>query len=108
MNFETTKRGSYYETRKSYVEGLMIALAPMQDFNSIDYARSYSTDEEFTRITDTIGGCVFLDITALSRAEILKEVARIILCDELMGQYSPKHIIHDTDKKRKIAPLFKA
>ena len=99
-------RGAYFTDRKNYVDGLMLALAPIRDFDAIEYARTYTTEEEFVRITDTIGGCAFLDVTALTKAEILKDIARVLLLDELKGVHFPKSIITDIDRKRQIAPLF--
>ena len=109
MKMENNKnRGAYFNERKNYVDGLTLALAALRDFGSIEYARTYTTEEEYIRITDTIGGCAFLDVTALSRAEILKDVARVMLIDELEGEHFPKSIITDKDKMRQIAPLFRA
>lgn len=86
--------------KKQYVESLNIMLAPMQDFDSIRYARTH-TGAEYIRVADILGGYAFLDITGEECGEILDNVAQII------RREVPKNVIHDIDVLRKIAPLFR-
>lgn len=86
--------------KKNYVDSLNEFLAPLQDFDSIKYART-STGAEYIRIADNLGGCAFLDVTGDSLADVLNDVAQIIL------HKVPMNIVQDIDHKRRIAPLFK-
>lgn len=92
--------------KRKYVESLNEMLAPMQDFDSIKYANDAITSGEYVKIADTLGGYVYLDVTAMDLEGILKDVARVILSDELGSEY-PKSLIHDKQKLREIAPLFR-
>lgn len=107
MTNNTTTRGAYFSLRRNYIEGLQVALAPVRDFDQIRYARSYSTEEEFVKISDTIGGSCFLNVTGLSNAEVFREVCKAVLIDDLKADRSPSSLILDTNKKRQIAPLFR-
>ena len=86
--------------KKQYVESLHGFLAPMQDFDSIKYARTH-TGAEYIRVADVLGGCAFLDITGEECGQILDNVAQIV------RREVPQNVIHDIDVKRKIAPLFR-
>jgi len=104
---ENTK-GAYYSARKEYVESMAPVLSALRDFGTLEYARTYTTEEEFVKIADTIGGCVFLDVTAVSEDEILKDIARIVLIDEINPhKLTPKLVITDVEKKRAVSPLFR-
>ena len=95
------------EEKKKYVESLHAMLAPLQDFDSIKYARNAITDEEYVKISDTLGGYAYLDVTAMDLESILKDVARVILNGEINGNQFPKSLIYDKEKLRAIVPLFK-
>lgn len=95
-----------YEDKRRYVDGLNTHLAPMQDFDYIKYARSAITAEEYIKIADKIGGYVFIDVTASTTEDILKDVSRVVLNGELDGKHMPKGVITDKAKLRAIAPLF--
>lgn len=99
-------RGAYFTDRQHYIEGLQVALAPLRDFDAIRYGRFYSTEEEFIKISDTIGSSAFLNITALSKAEILKDVAKMVLQGDVKG-IVPSSLITDKDEMRRVAPLFR-
>ena len=101
-------RGANFARRKDYVEQLALALQPLQDFDQILYARTYATEEEFVRISDILGNVCFLDVTALSLAQVLKDVAKCVLIADINDRkIIPESLITDTNKKREIAPLFK-
>ena len=97
--------GKMYADKANYIRGLNTALAPMQDFDSIKYARTI-TGEEFIKIADNIGGCIFIDVTGSDKSDILKDVAKVVLVNELDATHLPAGTIVDKAKMREIAPLF--
>lgn len=97
--------GDYIGIRRNFVEGLTVPMSALVDFDSIRYAWNINGGE-FVKIADTIGNVIYLDVTGLSRAEILKDVARCILLDDELPGISPASIVMDIDKKREIARLF--
>lgn len=96
------------DEKKKYVEDLNIMLKPMKDFDEIKYAAKPVTCEEFIKISDKLGGYVYLDITGETCQDILKDVCRVVLNSELSVIHFPKRLIHDRDQLREIAPLFRA
>lgn len=92
--------GQMFEEKRKYVEALSGVLKAIEDFDYIKYARSYITEQEYIKIADKLGGCVFLNVTAMDNASILREVAILVL-----GKVS-KNCVLSTDAKRKIAKLF--
>ena len=99
-------KGEYYTDRERYVNGLTLALSPLRDFGLIRYGRFYSTDEEYVKVADMIGNSVFLNVTAMSKAEILKDVARVILQGDEKG-IVPRSLVTDKNEMRHAAPLFR-
>ena len=93
--------GQMFEEKRKYVESLNDVLKVLEDFDYVKYARSYVTEQEYIKVADKLGGCAFLDVTAMSNECILKEIALIIL-DSV-----PKSCITARNVLRKIAPLFK-
>ena len=94
-------RTNYYEQKKQYITLLNLAMKPLTDFGGIEYAHAYGTEQEYLKIHDSVGGSIFLDVTAHDTEEILLEV--IAAC---VGQV-PKSIIVSKNERRKIAPMFK-
>ena len=90
---------NHYTEKMNYVQGLNFALAPLADFEAIKYARTH-TGAEYIRISDTIGGCAFLDVTGVGCDGILDNVAQIVRHEV------PKNIVTDISSKMKIAPEF--
>lgn len=86
--------------KMNYVESLNEFLKPMQDFKDIKYARTH-TGAEYVRITDTIGGCAFFDVTGDGLDRILDNIAQII------RHGVPANVVHDRTVLRRIAPLFR-
>lgn len=96
-------KGMLIANKKAYVEDqLGDVLSVLPDFGSIKYAYDRITEQEYIRIADDIGSVVFVNVTASSAGELLKDVCRIVA-----GDNPPFGIILDTDTKRKIAPLFR-
>lgn len=93
--------GQMFEEKCKYIESLNDVLKVVEDFDYIKYARSYITEQEYIKVADKIGGCMFLNVTAMDNACILREIA-VMLVNRV-----PKSCITSTDVKRKIAPLFK-
>lgn len=103
---EKRNRGTYFTDRQKYVEGTCtMFMQPIRDFGEIRYGHSYSTDEEFVKISDTIGSSCFLDVTALTKAEIAKELCKVILLDQT--KVAPESVITSIEELRRIAPLFR-
>lgn len=100
------KRGAFYAARQAFIETIARQfLEPMRDFESIKYCHFYSTDEEFVRISDTFGSTCFLDITALSTPEVIKEICKLVVQDH--DDRIPASLVWDKEKIRHIAPLFR-
>lgn len=100
--------GKYYCEKKEYIETVLnMALQPIQDFEAIKYARDSIMGREFIKVSDQVGGCVFLDVTAESLEGVLRDVCKVVLIRELKSGNVPPSIITDLEFKRKIAPLFK-
>lgn len=98
---------AHYDERRNYVESLNVMLAPIEDFDSIHYGKAPVTNEEYIKISDNLGGYVYINVTADSLEDILMSIARVILNADLEGKHMPKRIITDRQKLREIAPLFK-
>ena len=97
---------SIYSQKARYVnEVLRCAMLPMEDFGSIEYARSAVTEEEYIRIADKIGSVAYIDVTAEDLENILKTVSKIILGAETA--LIPKGLITDKPKLRQVSELFR-
>lgn len=90
-----------FKEKESYINDLNKALKPLHDFNSIEYARNALNDNEYIKVSDTIGGCQFLDATGMSLEDVLIDVSQLVL-----GKV-PASMVMTRDDKRKIAPLFR-
>ena len=99
----------YYDIRKTYIEGaLQMALTPIRSFDGIEYMRKPLTGEEFVKISDLTGATMFLDVTGMTRAEILKDVARLVLMGDINDSaIIPIGFVSDEEEKLGIAKLFK-
>lgn len=102
-----TTTGNYVQAQRDYIEGAISkAMQALDDFSSVRYAWSI-TGGEFVKISDTIGNVMFLDVTGMTRAEILKDVAKCILLDDMeLGGLVPESLVKDINLKREIARLF--
>ena len=97
---------SIYNQKAQYVnEVLRCAMLPMDDFGSIEYARCSITEEEYIRVSDKIGGVAYLDVTAESMEDILKNVVKLILGAEM--DLIPKGLITDKPKLKEVSALFR-
>lgn len=98
----------YYDDRKAYIEGLTIGLNALREFDGIEYTRTPLTGEEFVKVSDLTGASMFLDVTEMTKAEILKDVARILLMGEINDdRIIPKGFVTDKDEILAIAELFR-
>lgn len=98
MTKEAVKK--MYEDKASYVKLLNDTLAPITDFNGIEYARNVVTEEEFIKVVDEIGGATFVNVTGNSKSAILKEVCRMVL------ESTPTGLVRTIEAKREINKLF--
>ena len=100
-------RGQEFENRKTYIEKLIAgAMAAKRDFESIQYARSGVTDQEYVRVRDIFGKAVTIEITGDDLEKVLSDICRIILIGE-ENVHAPSGVITDKDELRKIVRLFK-
>lgn len=96
----------YYRDRRAYVEGLWSGLKSFEDLESIQYAWSIRKESEYVRIQDAINNDIYLHIEGLSKAEIFREIAKVVL----QGDYAdciPERLVTDIDEKREIVNLFR-
>lgn len=90
-----------YADKKAYVErDLAATLKPLQDFGRIEYARDAITNEEYIKLTETIGSVYFVNVTGSSKSAILKEVCLMAL------ERNPIGLVRTTEKKREVNRLF--
>lgn len=98
----------YYDDRQMYVEGLRIGLCALREFDGIEYFRKALTGEEFVKISDLTGSSMFLDITKMTKAEILKDVAKVLLMGDIDdSRIIPMSFISDKEKMLDVAELFR-
>lgn len=91
-----------YAAKKAYVErSLAATLQPLQDFGKIEYARDAITNEEYIKLTETIGSVCFIDVTGSKEDAILREVCRMVLDRKAYGRISTK------EKMREANALFR-
>lgn len=92
--------------RRNYVEGLQTCLGAFQDFEAIRFAWSVTRKAEYVRIQDSINNDVFLHVEGLTKAEIFKEICKVVLAGDL-PECVPERLITNAEQKREIVPLFK-
>lgn len=99
MDKEAIKK--MYADKKAYIENdLAAVLRAMPDFESIKYAVDAATNEEYIKLTETLGFAYFVNVTGNSESAILQEVCRMVL------QKSPTGRIMERSKMRKVNRLF--
>ena len=97
-----------FNQRKNYIEGLNVTLAPIRGFDTIEYVRSYMADKEYVRMSDIVGGVMFFDISELSLAQVLKDIAKSLLIGDIEDpEIIPKSLVSDYEQKLQIAQLFR-
>ena len=97
-----------FNRRKDYIDSLNIALAPIRGFDSIEYARAYMRDKEYVKLSDIIGNVLLFDISDLTLAQVLKDIAKCLLADEIKDPaIVPTSIIQDPDERLAVAELFR-
>ena len=91
-----------YADKKAYVEkDLAAVLQPLDDFDSIQYARDAITNEEYVKLTESIGVAWFINVTGFEKRDILKAVCKMVLEDH------PEGLIRTRERKRDANRLFK-
>lgn len=103
------KRADRFNQRKDYIDGLNMMLAPLRGFDSIEYTRaSYLNNKEYVRMADIVGNVMFFDISGLSLAQVLKDIAKsLLLADIEDPAIVPESLINDYEEKMEVAELFK-
>lgn len=94
--------------RRLYVEGhLFSCLKVFPVFEAVKYTKDVQSKREFVRITDSVGGKCYLEITDKKEADIFIAVATIVLMSVGLVKRPPEELIVDIELKKAIAPLFK-
>lgn len=94
--------------RRLYVEGhLFSCLKVFPVFEAVKYAKDVQTKREFIRITDSVGGKCYLEITGKPESDIFIAVATIVLMSLGTVKKPPEELIVSVEMKKAIAPLFK-
>ena len=94
--------------RRLFVEGhLFSVLKVFPVFEAVKYAKDINTKSEYVRITDSVGGKCYLDITGKAEADIFIAVATIVLMSIGKVKNPPEELIVDIERKKEIAPLFR-
>lgn len=94
--------------RRMYVEGYLFScLKVFPVFEAVKYAKDIQSKKEYVRITDSVGGKCYLDITGKPESDIFIAVATIVLMSVGAVKRPPEELIVDIETKKAIAPLFK-
>lgn len=96
----------YYTDRAKYVGDLWKGLKGFEDFEDIQYIYSFTNETEFIRIKDSIDNDVYLDVEGLTKSEIFRQIAKVILQGDFVGCV-PERMITDAEYKRTVARLFR-
>ena len=96
----------YYRERRAFIDELGKGLSCFQDFETIQYAWSIKTGEEYVRIQDAIANDVYLHVEDMSEADIYKEICRVILAGEI-DECVPNRLVTDPNEKRTILALLR-
>lgn len=99
-------RGQVFESRKRFIEdGIGNMMSAKRDFDSIKYARSAITDQEYIRVKDIFGKAITIDVTGAELEDILSDMCRVILTGEEKVT-PPNGIVTNKEVLRKISTLF--
>lgn len=90
----------YNVEKKDYVDLMSKVLQPLVDFGSCEYTNVYSTGSEFVKLSDSMGGARFIDVTSQDKESILLEVL------ELLMTGNSSHVINSKQGRREVAKLF--
>lgn len=97
--------------KANYVEVLDSAMAALNSFDRCEYAINNITQQEYMRILDRFGAVAYFDITGMTRAEILKDVCKMLLMDQAKApdgrSLVPESMITDNRKLLKVSDLFR-
>ena len=92
---------NYNEDKIKYLKLLNMALAPLQNFDCLQYKTASNTGGEYIRMYDTIGNAYYLDVTGLDLEHVFLEVVATAIGNE------PSSRVKDIYKCRIINKLFK-
>ena len=97
--------------KKDYVEALDSVLKALNSFDRCEYAINNITQQEFMRVLDRFGAVAYFDITGMTRAEILKDVCKMLLMDQAKApdgrSLVPESMVTDNRTLYKASDLFR-
>ena len=97
--------------KREYVTALNTVLAALDSFDACEYAINDITQQEYMRVRDRFGAVAYFDITGMTRAEILKDVCKMLLIDQAKApdgrSLVPESMIIDNRKLLKASDLFR-
>lgn len=96
----------YYTDRAEYVHDLWKGLKGFEDFEAINYAYSFINESEYIRIEDSIDNDVYLNVEGLTKAEIFRQIAKVVLQGDSM-ECVPERMVTDLNEKRRVASMFR-
>ena len=104
----TMTKGMLFSDKRDYVNvTLREALSVVEDFGSIEYVRSYVTEQELVKLTDSVGVPGYFNVTGLDNEQIFKDIVTVVLlADKIESKDVPDSFIADKRQQKLIAPLF--
>lgn len=101
-------KSQLFNERITLIQGdIFSCLKTLPNFEAIKYVKDPNTDREYVRITDYIGGKVYLEITGKSDADVFIDIARMVLCAVADDVAPPETIITDNDEKSRVSHFFR-
>lgn len=96
-----TQNGKFYAEIEKFVNTTCQALmAPLQDWESIDYRHKGSTGESFLKMTDSFGDSYFFNVSDMGKEDIVFLIAAI-----LAGIAVNRQVVNK-EARREAAALF--
>lgn len=97
--------------KKEYVELLDAVLSALNSFDRCEYAINNITQQEFMRVLDRFGAVAYFDITGMTKAEVLKDVCKMLLMDQAKApdgrSLVPESMVTDNRTLLKASDLFR-
>lgn len=101
-------KSQLFNERVSLIQGhISSCLETLPNFEAIKYVKDTNTDREYIRITDYVGGKIYLEISGKSDADVFLDVARMVLCAVSDDVTPPESIVLDNDEKARISYFFR-
>lgn len=97
--------------KKEYVELLDAVLSALNSFDRCEYAINEITQQEYMRVLDRFGAVAYFDITGMTKAEVLKDVCKMLLMDQAKApdgrSLVPESMVTDNRTLLKASDLFR-